>query len=87
MDGGIAGDPSGVIGAWIKGVKFMDWTEPQKRHPDKGGIGLQVHGGGDFTKQYVRYRNIRIKALDESKHPWLVNREDLPAAFMAPKAP
>jgi hypothetical protein len=24
-------------------------------------------GGGDFTKQYVRYRNIRVKRLDESK--------------------
>ena len=34
-----------------------------KAAPDKGGIGLQVHGGGDFTKQFVRYRNIRIKRL------------------------
>jgi hypothetical protein len=45
-------------------VKFMEWTETEKRHPDKGGIGLQVHGGGDFTKQYVRYRNIMVKRLD-----------------------
>jgi len=24
---------------------------------------LQVHGGGDYTKQFVRYRNIRVKEL------------------------
>jgi len=23
-----------------------------------------LHGGGDFTKQFVRYRNIRVKRLD-----------------------
>ena len=58
-----------TITTWINGVKFMEWTETQKRHPDQGGIGLQVHGGGDFTKQFVRYRNIRLKHLDspESK--------------------
>ena len=37
---------------------------PYEIQPDKGGIALQVHGGGDFTKQYVRYRNIRVKVLD-----------------------
>ncbi len=62
----IVGNPPHIT-TWIKGVKFMDWTESEKRHPDKGGIGLQVHGGGDFTKQFVRYRNIRIKGLDQSK--------------------
>ncbi|MCX6877393.1 MAG: DUF1080 domain-containing protein [Verrucomicrobia bacterium] len=51
------------ITTWVNGVKFMDWTETEKRHPDDGAIGLQVHGGGDFTKQFVRYRNIRIKLL------------------------
>ena len=58
----IVGNPPHIT-TWIKGVKFMDWTETEKRHPDTGGIGLQVHGGGDFTKQFVRYRNIRIKRL------------------------
>jgi hypothetical protein len=52
-----------AITTWINGVKFMEWTEPQKRHPDTGKIGLQVHGGGDLTKQFVRYRNIRVKRL------------------------
>jgi hypothetical protein len=54
-----------TITTWVNGVKFMEWTETQKRHPDTGGIGLQVHGGGDFTKQFVRYRNVRIKRLDK----------------------
>ena len=52
-----------TITTWINGVKFMEWTETQKRHPDTGGIALQVHGGGDLTQQFVRYRNIRIKTL------------------------
>jgi hypothetical protein len=46
-------------------VKFLVWTDTRKRAPDKGGIALQVHGGGDFTKQFVRYRNIRVKRLDK----------------------
>ncbi len=52
-----------TITTWINGVQFMQWTETQKRHPDEGSIAVQVHGGGDFTKQYVRYRNIRVKRL------------------------
>jgi len=54
------------ITTWINGVKFMEWTETEKRHPDKGCIALQVHGGGDFTKQFVRYRNIRVKPLNQT---------------------
>ena len=53
------------ITTWIKGVKFMDWTDPMKRHQDEGGIALQVHGGGDHTREFVRYRNIRVKVLGE----------------------
>jgi hypothetical protein len=52
-----------TITTWINGVKIMEWTETEKRHPDAGGIALQVHGGGDFTKQFVRYRNLRVKKL------------------------
>ncbi|MCY3017689.1 MAG: DUF1080 domain-containing protein [Planctomycetota bacterium] len=62
----IVGNPP-TITTWINGVKFMEWTETEKRLGDKGGIGLQVHGGGDLTKQFVRYRNIRIKRLDKAK--------------------
>jgi hypothetical protein len=55
------------IMTWINGVKFMEWQEKEIRHPDKGGIALQVHGGGDHTREFVRYRNIRIKRLDAVK--------------------
>ena len=41
----------------------MEWTDRERRHPDTGGIGLQVHGGGDSTGQFVRYRNVRVKEL------------------------
>lgn len=60
----IVGNPPRIT-TWIKGVKFMEITDGQKRLPDKGGIALQVHGGGDFRDQYVRYRNIKIKVLDK----------------------
>jgi hypothetical protein len=53
-----------TITTWINGVKFMEWTETQKRHPDAGGIAVQVHGGGDLTRQFVRYRNLRLKKLE-----------------------
>jgi hypothetical protein len=53
-----------TITTWINGVKFMVWTEKEVRHPATGGIALQVHGGGDHTKEFVRYRNIRVKRLD-----------------------
>jgi 3-keto-disaccharide hydrolase len=59
----IEGNPPKLT-TWIKGVKFMEYTDTKKRLPDGGGIALQVHGGGDYTKQFVRYRNIRVKILD-----------------------
>ena len=59
----IVGNPPQII-TWINGVKFMEWQEKEVRHPAKGGIALQVHGGGDHTKEFVRYRNIRVKRLD-----------------------
>jgi hypothetical protein len=59
----ITGNPP-TITTWIKNVKFMEYTDTKKRHQDKGGIALQVHGGGDYTKQFVRYRNIRVKVLE-----------------------
>jgi hypothetical protein len=59
----IVGNPPTMV-TWINGVKFMQWSDGEKRHPDQGGIALQVHGGGDFTKQFVRYRKVRVKELD-----------------------
>jgi hypothetical protein len=58
----IEGNPPRVT-TWVKGVKFMDYTDTKKRLGDAGHIALQVHGGGDYTKQFVRYRNIRVKDL------------------------
>jgi hypothetical protein len=58
----ITGNPARIT-TWIKGVRFMEYQDKVKRM-DKGGIALQVHGGGDYTKQFVRYRNIRVKLLD-----------------------
>lgn len=60
----ITGGDKPTITTWINGVKIMEWTETEARLPAKGHIALQVHGGGDFTKQFVRYRNIRVKKLD-----------------------
>lgn len=58
----IEGNPPHIT-TWIKGVRFMDYTDTKKRLGDKGSIALQVHGGGDLTKQFVRYRNVRVKEL------------------------
>ena len=33
--------------------------------PGNGGIALQVHGGGDYTQQFVRYRNLRLKKVEK----------------------
>jgi Domain of Unknown Function (DUF1080) len=59
----IVGNPPKIT-TWINGVRFIEFEDKEKRHPDLGGIALQVHGGGDSTKEFVRYRNIRVKVLD-----------------------
>ena len=58
----IEGNPPHIT-TWINGVQIMEWQEKELRHPEKGRIALQVHGGGDHTKEFVRYRNIRVKRL------------------------
>jgi len=63
----IVGGEKPTITTWINGVKFMEWTETEARHPARAGIALQVHGGGspaDYLGKFVRYRAIRVKALD-----------------------
>jgi hypothetical protein len=52
------------ITTWINGIKIMEYQDTKIRLPDEGGIALQVHGGGDFTKQFVRYKGIRVKTLN-----------------------
>jgi hypothetical protein len=66
----IVGNPP-TIDTWINGVRFMHWTGQEKVLPDRGGIALQIHGGNfpaglDLTKLFVRYRNIRVKVLDQA---------------------
>lgn len=41
----------------------MEYNVARKRLSDKGGTALQVDGGGDFTREFMRYRNIRVKEL------------------------
>jgi hypothetical protein len=62
----IVGNPPHIT-TWINGVKIMEWQEKELRHPDQGGIALQVHGGGNYTNQFVRYRNIRVKPIQTVK--------------------
>ncbi|MSQ95182.1 MAG: DUF1080 domain-containing protein [Gemmataceae bacterium] len=61
----ITGNPP-TINTWINGTKFMEWTDEKKRHPDDGGIALQVHGGAPdrFFGKSVRYRKICVKELN-----------------------
>jgi hypothetical protein len=59
----ITGNPPHVT-SWINGVRFLDFVDRERRHSDRGSIALQLHGGGDHVGQFVRYRNIRVKALD-----------------------
>lgn len=58
----IVGNPPQMT-TWINGVRFMQYMDTERRAPDSGMIALQVHGGGDFTKQFVRYRNVKVKSF------------------------
>jgi hypothetical protein len=62
----IVGNPPHIT-TWIQGVKFMDYVDTRKRLPDRGAIALQIHGGGDYTRQFVRYRHIRVRLLEGEK--------------------
>lgn len=57
----------GIITTWINGVKMMEWQEKELRNPAKGGIAMQVHGGGDQTQEFVRYHHIQVRRLNQ-KH-------------------
>lgn len=46
----------------INGVEMADYTEPDQAIPQRGRIGLQIHGG--FIGQ-IRYRDIRIEPLGD----------------------
>lgn len=62
----ITGGERPTITTWINGVKFAEWTETEARHPARGPIALQIHGGGrreDYEGKFVRYRNIRVREI------------------------
>jgi len=66
----IVGGDKPTITTWINGVKISEWTETEARHPARGHIALQVHGGGsaeDYNGKFVRYRGIRVKELDGAR--------------------
>lgn len=48
------------IQLWINGKPTVDYTETDAAIPQKGLIGLQIHGGGPSE---AWYRNIRIRKL------------------------
>lgn len=58
----IVGQPPRIT-TWIGDTQIVDWQDPEIRHPARGAIGLQLHGGGDFTSASVRYRAIRWRPL------------------------
>ncbi len=51
---------NGHIQLFLNGTKTVDYTEPDKSIPQKGLIGLQIHGGG---KAKVFYKDIIIEEL------------------------
>ncbi len=48
------------IQLWLNGVQTVDYTEAEKDIPQKGFIGLQIHGG---AKTEVRFKDITIEEL------------------------
>ncbi|MEE8450963.1 MAG: DUF1080 domain-containing protein [Thermoguttaceae bacterium] len=48
------------IQLWINGHQTVDYTEPDASIPQKGLIGLQIHGGGPSE---AWYKDVRIKEL------------------------
>ena len=66
----IVGGQTPTITTWINGVKISEWTETEARHPARGRIALQVHGGGtpqDYAGKFVRYRGMRVRELPAGK--------------------
>ena len=48
------------ITTWINGVQGVDYTEPDAAIPQKGKIGIQIHGGG---KALVEVKDITIEEI------------------------
>jgi len=60
----ISGQPPQIT-VWMNGVHMVDYKDDKARIPEKGGIAVQVHGGGPLEgiKQKAIYRNVQIKPL------------------------
>jgi putative heme-binding domain-containing protein len=74
------------IRSWINGVQALDYTEPEKKIPRDGRIGIQVHSGG---KALVEVKNIAItvlpRELGHAKWPGMTGGDSLSAAEEAKK--
>lgn len=59
----VVGNPP-RIDVWINGTKISEFQDTEKRLPDYGRIGIQVHGGESWpVGKKTRFRNIRIQEL------------------------
>jgi hypothetical protein len=59
----IAGNPP-RIDVWLNGVHLTRFQDSEKRLPDEGRLGLQVHGGKSWPAgARTRFRNLQVRAL------------------------
>ncbi len=57
----IRGNPP-RIEVWLNDVKITDFRDTISRR-DRGSVGLQIHGGGDLTGKWARFRAVRLTQL------------------------
>lgn len=61
----IIGNPP-TIDVWLNGTYITHFKDDQERIPDKGHIGIQVHGGKGWPNgAKVRFRNIQARPLSK----------------------
>ncbi len=60
----ISGQPPKIT-VWMNGVHMIDYEDKEVRIPEKGGIAVQVHGGGpaEGIKSRAIYRNVQVRPL------------------------
>ncbi len=59
----IAADPP-LIEVWLNGTYLTRFKDTEKRIPEKGHLGIQVHGGKSWPAgAKVRYRNIQVREV------------------------
>jgi len=64
IDAKMTGNPP-TIDVWLNGAHVSHYVDTEKRLPDKGHIGVQVHGGKSWpTGKKTRFKNIHIKPLN-----------------------